>query len=62
MTELEKQENIELLRALENNLSIYTFEVKGDSFSVDVRSDFERAEKAIEKCPLFRSGYASSGF
>ena len=42
---LEKIEGIELMRALENNMKIGTFEMKGQSFSVDTSRDFYRAQK-----------------
>jgi 3-deoxy-manno-octulosonate cytidylyltransferase (CMP-KDO synthetase) len=44
---LEKIEGIELMRALENNLKIGTFFLKGDSFSVDQLKDYERALIAV---------------
>lgn len=40
---LEKIEGIELLRALENNLTMGTFEIKTSSFAVDVNQDLLRA-------------------
>ena len=46
---LEKIEGIELMRALENNLSVGTFELKGKSFSVDTSGDFFRARKFMIK-------------
>lgn len=58
--ELERVEGVELLRALESGLRIYTFPVLGDSFSVDVKEDFDRAEKALEHCPLFKAHYAGT--
>lgn len=45
-TPLEKSEDIELLRALEIGLKIKTLPLRGDSFSIDVLSDYK---KAIEK-------------
>ena len=44
---LEKIEGIELMRALENNMQIGTFELKGDGFSVDTKDDFIKAKKYI---------------
>ena len=44
---LEKIEGIELMRALENNIKIGTFFLKGESFSVDQYSDYERALIAV---------------
>ena len=40
---LEVIEGIELLRALENDLSIGTFEAKSSSFGVNVKQDLLRA-------------------
>ena len=45
VSNLEKIEGIELMRALENEMLIGTFELKGNSFSVDTKDDFEKAEK-----------------
>jgi len=46
-TRLESIEDIELLRALELGLKIKTINLKGDSFSVDVKEDYIRASKFI---------------
>jgi len=46
---LEKIEGIELLRALENNLSIGTFSIKSNTFSVDIKEDYLRAIEAFKK-------------
>ncbi len=46
---LEKIEGIELMRALENNLNVGTFELKGKSFSVDTSGDFFKARKFMIK-------------
>jgi len=40
----EKVEDIELLRAIDLGLKIKTFELKGDSFSIDVYDDYEKAK------------------
>jgi 3-deoxy-manno-octulosonate cytidylyltransferase (CMP-KDO synthetase) len=40
----EKIEDIELLRAIDLGLRIKTVELKGDSFSVDVVEDYEKAK------------------
>ena len=45
---LEIIEDIELLRALENGFYINTFEIKGSSFSIDIKDDFTRAKNLIE--------------
>ena len=46
-TPLEKIEDIELLRALEIGIKIKSFNLKGDSFSVDVKNDFFKAKKKM---------------
>jgi len=52
ISDLEKTEGIELLRALENNLNLGTFVVKGSSFSVDVNSDLLRAINEMPTNPV----------
>ena len=52
--ELEKRENIELLRALETGLDIKSFNLKGDSFSIDIKSDYEIALKKLRKDKLLK--------
>lgn len=44
----ECSENIELLRALENDFRIYSIHLQGDSFSVDVHDDLNRARVAMK--------------
>ena len=44
-SDLEKVEGIELMRALENNMKIGTFNLSGESFSVDTKDDFLKAVK-----------------
>ena len=46
---LEKIEGVELMRALENNMSIGTFNLKGSSFSVDTKDDFLKAIKFMNQ-------------
>ena len=53
-TPLEKIEDIELLRALEIGLKIKTFNLKGDSFSVDVLDDYKRAKKQMVLDKFFK--------
>ena len=53
-TPLEKSEDVELLRALEIGLKMKTLLLKGDSFSVDVLTDFERAVQEFKKDKLFK--------
>ena len=45
---LEEVEGVELLRALERNLTMRTVELEGDSFSVDVEADYQRAIEAMK--------------
>lgn len=47
-TELEKIEDIELLRALELGMKIKSCPLKGDSFSVDIVDDYHRAKVKIK--------------
>ena len=44
-SKLEKIEGIELMRALENNMLVGTFNLEGSSFSVDTKNDFLKAVK-----------------
>jgi 3-deoxy-manno-octulosonate cytidylyltransferase (CMP-KDO synthetase) len=53
-TPLEKIEDIELLRALEIGLKIKTFNLKGDSFSVDVLDDYKKAKKQMVLDKFFK--------
>ncbi len=52
-TKLEKIENIELLRALEIGLKIKSFDLKGESFSVDVKKDYLKAIKKMKNDKYF---------
>ena len=49
---MEKIEGIELLRAIENDLSIGTFEAKSSSFGVNVKQDLLRAINEMPKIKL----------
>ena len=49
MGKIEKIEGIELIRALENNLNLGTFVIKGTSFSVDVNQDLSKAIDVMPK-------------
>ena len=51
---LEKIEDVELLRALEIGLKIKTINLKGDSFSVDVEEDYRRAKSRMNKDKFFK--------
>lgn len=51
----EKKENIELLRALDLRMNLKTLELRGGSFSIDVKSDYQRAKKFILKDSIVKS-------
>ena len=51
---LEKIEDIELLRALDIGLKIKTIRLSGDSFSVDVYEDYEKAKIQMSKDKYFK--------
>ena len=53
-TKLEKIEGVELLRALELGVQIKTLILKGDSFSVDIKKDYEKAKKFMKKDKFFK--------
>ena len=53
---LEKIEGVELLRALENNLSIGTFSIKSNTFSIDIKEDYLKAIQAFKK-DKYRNAY-----
>tara|TARA_B100001027_G_scaffold211346_1_gene179437 strand:+ start:381 stop:1133 length:753 start_codon:yes stop_codon:yes gene_type:complete len=53
-TKLEKIEDIELLRALEIGLKIKSLNLSGDSFSVDILEDFEKASKKMSSDKFFK--------
>tara|TARA_Y100000590_G_C15664598_1_gene993962 strand:- start:551 stop:1312 length:762 start_codon:yes stop_codon:yes gene_type:complete len=53
-TNLEKIEDIELLRALEIGLKVKTLELKGDSFSVDVLEDYQKAKNKMPSDRYFK--------
>ena len=48
-------ENVELLRALENDMNILALPLNGDSFSVDLQDDLDRARLAMTNDPYFGS-------
>ena len=53
-SDAEKVEDIELLRALDIGLKIKTINLKGDSFSVDVFEDYNKAQVQISKDRYFK--------
>ncbi len=50
----ERSEDIELLRALENDMKIYSLPMEGNSFSVDIQDDLIKARIAIKKDKYFK--------
>ena len=52
-THYETVENVELLRALENDMRILALPLNGDSFSVDLQDDLDRARLAMSNDPYF---------
>ena len=53
-SEIEKIEDIELLRALDIGLKIKTINLQGDSFSIDVFEDYTKAQIQISKDRYFK--------
>ena len=51
---LEKIEKIELLRLLENNIPIGTFEMKGSSLAVDTLDDYHKSIRMMEDDIIYR--------
>ena len=51
---LEQIEGVELLRALENNLLIGTFEIKTDTFSINTKKDLQKANKILIKDKILK--------
>lgn len=49
---LESIEGVELLRALENNMKIGTFNIYADSFPVDVKEDLKKAIEVMPNDPI----------
>ena len=54
VSDLEKIEDIELLRALDIGLKIKTLNLKGDSFSIDIFEDYQKAKIQISKDRYFK--------
>ena len=48
-SDIEKSEDLELIRALDLGMKIKTLNLIGDSFSVDVFEDFTKAQSQIKK-------------
>ena len=51
---LEKIESIELMRAIENSQKVGTFRLRGDSFSVDVKKNYNAAKKLMKNDKIFQ--------
>ena len=51
----ELSEDIELLRALENDMKLYSLPVEGNSFSIDVQDDLLKARVAMKTDKFFGS-------
>lgn len=52
--ELEKLENIELMRYIEHGIPVGTFEIDGSSLSVDTNNDYEKAVRAMRNDETFK--------
>ena len=46
-TKFEKIEDIELIRAIENDMKVYSIDLSGGSFSIDVNDDYLKAKVMI---------------
>ena len=51
---IEKIESIELMRAIENNIPIGTFKLNGDSFSIDIKKNYNYAKKIMKNDKYFQ--------
>lgn len=49
---IEKIENIELLRAIENDFKIGTFLIKDNNFSINTKIEYINAKKIMSKCKI----------
>ncbi len=49
----EQSEDIELLRAIENDMRVYSISINGNSFSIDVQDDLLRARVAMKSDSYF---------
>ena len=50
---IEQSEDIELLRAIENDMRVYSIPINGNSFSIDVQDDLLRARVAMKSDRFF---------
>jgi len=60
--ELEAAERVELLRLIEHDWSVGTFEVSGETLAVDTKADYEKVCRIMERDPLYMSMKASGEF
>ena len=51
-SKLEMIEGVELIRAIENNLSIGTFEINTNTFSINTEKDLKKAKNMLNKDKL----------
>lgn len=58
-SKLEKFENIELLRAIENNFEIGTFLIKNekDTFSINTKNEYKKSKKLMKVCKIRKLYY-----
>ena len=58
-SKLEKLENIELLRAIENNFKIGTFLIKNekDTFSINTKNEYKKSKKLMKVCKIRKLYY-----
>ena len=54
ISELEKIEDLDLLRAIDIGLKIKTINLKGDSFSIDIFEDYKKAKIQISRDRYFK--------
>ena len=48
----EKSEQVELNRAIDNNMNVGTFSAYGNNFSINTKRDLRLSKKLIKKCPV----------
>ena len=51
---LEQIEGIELLRALENNMNLGTFEISTNTFSINTKEDLKKAKEKFDRDQFFK--------
>ena len=48
----EKSEQVELNRAIDNDMNVGTFSAYGNNFSINTKRDLRLSKKLIKKCPV----------